>query len=112
MTNITVTYKNNHIVSIESEGHSLFDVIGEDIVCAAISVLMATAINSLEVVAGLKFFPHEVDDSATYMYVGLPKKLDDIQALKSNVILETVLVGLESIENGYPKNIKLCKREV
>ena len=111
MTNVTVSYRNNSIVSLEADGHADFADHGEDIVCAAISVLMQTAVNSLEAVAGIDYFIFESDESG-YMYIELPAKLNESQADKANVILETVYTGLKGIAEAYPKHIKLLKREV
>jgi uncharacterized protein YsxB (DUF464 family) len=110
MTEVTVGYRNS-IVSLEASGHAEFASHGEDIVCAAISVLMQTAVNSLEAVAGIDFFIFEADESG-YMYIELPAELNESQASKADVIMKTVLTGLEGIAEAYPKHIKLLKREV
>lgn len=110
MTKVTVSYKSS-IVSLEASGHAGYASHGEDIVCAAISVLMQTAVNSLEAVAGIKQFIYEADESG-YMYIELPVNLEKSQADKAEVILRTILTGLEGIAEAYPKNMKLLKREV
>ncbi len=110
MTNITVKYKNDAIVSLTAEGHSCFDEIGHDIVCAAVSALMSTAVNALEVVAKLDFVIFDANPETAYMYVELPRDMTEIQTLKSEVIFETVLVGLQGIAEAYPKNIRLLKK--
>ncbi len=110
MTNITVKYKNDTIVSLTAEGHSDFDEIGYDIVCAAVSTLMSTAANALEAVAKLDFVIFDSDAETAYMYIELPRDLTEIQAIKSDVIFETVLVGLQGIAEAYPKNIRLLKK--
>ena len=107
MTKITVKYKNDEIVSISAIGHADFGNHGFDIVCAAVSTLMATAVNSLTTVAGLKYFIFESDEETADMYIELPSNLTEIQNLKSQVILKTVEVGLNGIANSYPENIKL-----
>lgn len=108
MTEVTVGYKDS-IVSLEASGHAGFASHGEDIVCAAISVLMQTAVNSLEAVAGIDFIIFEADESG-YMYIELPAGLNDAQALKADVIMNTVLTGLRGIADAYPKHIKLLKK--
>ena len=107
MTKVTVVYKNNNIVSITADGHANFSKNGYDIVCAAISVLMSTAVNALEAVAGLKYFIYESDEKTGYMYIELPAKLSDEQKIKADIVLKTVQEGLKGIAQGYPKNIKL-----
>jgi uncharacterized protein YsxB (DUF464 family) len=110
MTKVTVGYRDS-IVSLEADGHAGYASHGEDIVCAAISVLMQTAVNSLEAVAGLEYFIYEADESG-YMYIELPASMNEAKAHDADVIFRTVLTGLEGIADAYPKHIKLLKREV
>jgi uncharacterized protein YsxB (DUF464 family) len=110
MTEITVKYKQGHIVSITSEGHSDFAPHGEDIVCAAASVLMQTAVNSLERVARLDYVITDIDPSIAYMYLELPGNMTEDQSAKAQVVLETVLTGFQGIAEAYPKNIRLYEK--
>lgn len=109
MTTVTVGYK-EHIVSIEAEGHAGFADHGEDIVCAAISVLMQTAVNSLIAVAGIEQFIFDADEATSYMYLELPANMNDSQSHDSDVIMRTVLTGLKGIAEAYPEHIKLLKK--
>ena len=110
MTNVTVSYKDNSIVSLEADGHTGFADHGEDIVCAAISVLMQTAVNSLEAVAGIKSFILETDETSGYMYIELPANVDETIASKADVVLNTVLTGLQGVAQAYPKYMRLLKK--
>ena len=110
MTKVTVKYIDNEIVSISAEGHAMFKARGKDIVCAAVSTLMSTAVNALEVVAELDYIIFESEEKSAYMYIELPTGLDEMKKLKANVILETVLQGLQGIAKAYPKNMKLHKK--
>lgn len=112
MTKVTVNYKNDKIVSITTSGHAFFKKPGKDIVCAGISTLITTAVNALEVVGGLEFIIFESDAKTAYMYLELPVGLNEMEARTADIILETVLVGLKGIAEGYPKNMKLHIREV
>lgn len=107
MTEITVKYKHDQIVSISAEGHSGFAPHGEDIVCAAASVLMQTAVNSMYAVAGLDLVIFESEASTAYMYLEVPGNLNDDQALKAQIIFRTVLTGFQGIEEVYPNYIRL-----
>jgi len=109
MTDVTVKYKDHRIVSIESSGHAGFRRRGKDIVCAAISVLMFTAVQGLDSVAELDHLIFESDEKTAYMYVELPSTLSEEQALKAGVILDTVVIGLQGIAQDYPKNMRLYK---
>lgn len=108
MTTVTVSYKENRVVSLEAYGHAKFLPRGFDIVCAAVSALMLTAVNSLEVVAGIQPL-YEADQKTGYMYMELPRDLNEDQAFKCEIVFQTVITGLKGIADSYPKNIKLLK---
>lgn len=107
MTKVTVKYKQGQIVSISCKGHSGYANHGEDIVCAAASVLMQTAVNSMHVVAGIEFMIFESEDSTAYMYLELPRNISEDQAFKAQIIFQTVLTGFQGIAEAYPNNIRL-----
>lgn len=109
MTKVTVKYKNHQIVSLTSTGHAGFKKRGKDIVCAAISILMYTALEGLSEVAKLDPVIFDSDEKTAYMYIELPSGMTDEQTMKAGVILETVLIGLQGIANDYPKNMRLYK---
>jgi uncharacterized protein YsxB (DUF464 family) len=110
MTKVTVKYKNDNIVSLSAIGHSDFSEIGTDIVCAAVSVLIQTAVNALESVAELDFVIFDSNEETAYMYIEVPAKMTETQALKAEVILRTVVTGLQGIAMSYPNNIKLYEK--
>ena len=107
MTEVTVKYKNDRIVSLSADGHSGYGKHGEDIVCAAASVLMQTAVNSLHVVAGIDYLIFESEESTAYMYIELPNEMNETQTAKAEIILKTVLTGLQGIAEVYPDNMRL-----
>ena len=109
MTRVTVKYKHGKIVSIEAHGHANFKRRGKDIVCAAVSVLMQTAVEGLSAVAKVDQIIFESEEKTAYMYIELPINLTEVQKDHSGVILETVVIGLQGIANAYPKNMKLYK---
>lgn len=110
MTEVTVKYKNDQIVSISAEGHADFADLGEDIVCAAASVLMQTAVNSLYNVAELEFVIFEAEEETAYMHLELPGNLSNDQAYMAQIILKTVLTGFQGIAEAYPNNIRLYEK--
>ncbi|MBN2794905.1 MAG: ribosomal-processing cysteine protease Prp [Clostridia bacterium] len=110
MTKVTVKYKQGQIVSISAEGHSGYAPHGEDIVCAAVSVLMQTAVNSMYKVAGFDYIIYDEEPKTAYMYLELPGNVSDDQALKAQIILKTVLTGFQGISESYPKYIRLYEK--
>jgi uncharacterized protein YsxB (DUF464 family) len=79
-----------------AKGHSGFAPHGQDIVCAAVSVLLQTAILGLEEVAGIvpqtKIADGQLECYLTLEQAGRPEV---------GVIMRTMLVGLKAIEAEY-----------
>ena len=105
MTHVTVEYEGDWITNLSCVGHAGNAKVGENIVCAAISVLMQTCINAMESVAGL--VPGtSVDEAQALIAVSLPKS-DTRQAQDAQVILRTTVLGLTDISHEYPRLVKL-----
>lgn len=86
--------KGNQIVSYEFSGHALYDALGQDIVCAAVSSLYVTITNELS-----HYICDEINtDKVTLMMI------DD----KTDALTQALYKGCKAIEEMYPENIK-CK---
>ena len=85
------------------DGHAGYANYGEDIVCAAISVLIINTINSLEQITGEQI-QVETDEG-----VGLIRCSFVNQPLKktSKALMDSLVLGLTQIEKQYGK--KHCK---
>lgn len=97
MTTVT-RYKDR----ITIEGHSGYAPIGKDIVCAAVSVLVQTLIQSVESLT---------TDKITYDMQ--PGKVDiKFWCLSdpSKVLIDAFFIGINGIAEAYPENVKLTER--
>ncbi len=114
MTEINIfRNQNGHIIEYEVSGHSGFDDYGRDILCAAISVLSQTTILALEKVCNIsqndmKFC---VDEKTGYLKVSLSETLTKNQRESANIVLETMIVGMEDLASQYPKHMNLIEEE-
>ena len=91
------------------DGHSGYAERGEDIVCAAISVLVINTINSLEQIAGeqMNVETNEEDGRIRCSFVNQPL------GETSKAFMDSLLLGLGQIEQQYGKNYcKLTFEEV
>ena len=89
-------------------GHSGYAEAGEDIVCAAVSVLVINTINSLDRLAGEKFklVTNEEEGLIDCRFEG---RIND----KSKLLLESMILGLQEIKKQYGKTfIDLTFEEV
>ncbi|KJS82047.1 MAG: hypothetical protein JM58_15830 [Peptococcaceae bacterium BICA1-8] len=106
-----VIFRNSHeyLVGFEISGHAGYAEIGTDIVCAAVSFLATTTVNSLT--EQLTVQPvYEVDEADGHLLCYLPAKMDGDDQGKTQVILKTLEIGLRSIEQDYGKYVKLLQR--
>ena len=91
------------------DGHAGFADYGEDIVCAAISVLVINTINSLEQLTGEQIQVETDEDAGSIRcrFVNQPLKET------SRVLMDSLVLGLTQIEKQYGKNYcKLTFEEV
>lgn len=105
----------SRIYGYEVLGHADYDDYGYDIVCASISTLIFTAINSLESVA--KYKENELNIKMAengYMFFSLPVDDNNTRLNIANIILETTFIGLNSLEEEYGQyiNIKMVTNNI
>ncbi len=109
MTEITVFRSRGRIAGFKANGHTGYAASGEDIVCSALSALTQTAVMGLTEYLGLRV-AHEIKEgSLTCM---LDKGISDDEWKGAEIILETMLLGLKSIEGNYCGYLRLTEREV
>jgi len=106
---VMIFRSNTEVIGYEIKGHSGFAEAGQDIVCAAVSVLTQTGANALEKVAGLQ---PEIQVEDGYLQVMLPENLQESEREQAKTIFGTILVGLEEVAEAYPRYVKLKYREV
>ncbi|MCR5610998.1 MAG: ribosomal-processing cysteine protease Prp [Clostridiales bacterium] len=109
MTRITVHFQGGRPVGFTAKGHSGYADKGEDIVCAAISALTETAYLGVTELAKADAEAVQKDGELRLM---LKPEVSGLSREKAELILETMLLGLRSIEENYSDYLKILKREV
>ena len=93
--------KKNEVIEIS--GHANYDEFGKDIVCASVSSIVMTTVNSIL----------SIDDSSiNYIDDGdkiIIKKLNDNDIVDK--LLNTMILILKDLEKQYKKNIKVESEE-
>lgn len=79
-------------------GHAEFKESGNDIVCAAVSVLVINTINALEELAG-ESFETVTDEEAGFINCDFTNPLQE----RSVFLLDTLVFGLKNIQKEYGK---------
>lgn len=87
---------------LRCKGHAGYGKYGGDIVCAALSVLVINALNSLEELCKLPIDP-ETDEAGGQIACRFPEGLDE----KAVLLLDSLALGCVSIEKQYGR--KYCK---
>lgn len=105
---------NNYIKKYTIKGHAEYDEHGKDIICAAISVLSQTALLSLVEVCGLKeeSIKYSIDEKTGFLDVNLPKNIEISILEKTQIVLNSLVVGINSVIESYPEYVTLEYREV
>lgn len=109
---ITVKIDRNHqqeIIQYKITGHANAASYGEDIVCAAVSVLSQTTILGLHEIAEIET-SYEVKSG--YLTCQLPAVLKAEERQKANLLLETMVLGLKNLMVSYSDYITLHDKEV
>ena len=105
MTRVTIEREGEWIAFVKCAGHAGKAAAGENVVCAAVSVLMQTCVNALEQVAGVK--PETaVDEEKAEISVRLHPS-EGQSARDAQIILRTTVLGLADIAREYPQFVKL-----
>ncbi|PKM83009.1 MAG: ribosomal-processing cysteine protease Prp [Firmicutes bacterium HGW-Firmicutes-14] len=105
---VSVNRSNGMLKGYSVKGHAGYKPPGEDIVCAAVSVLAQTALLGLGnyVKKGLDY---QIDDSGV-LRCSLPDKLAETESIQAEAILETMVIGLKNLQKNYSKYIRVFRR--
>lgn len=106
MTQVDVLYHAGRIQSVKVEGHAEQDEYGKDLACAGISTAVVGIYNMLEAKGFMKD-GNLANVESGYSYFEVFNDRDDYQ-----IILETLVKILETVEYSYEKNVKINTREV
>ena len=103
MIRLTLHETDGLLTGFECRGHAGFAASGQDVVCAAVSILTTTCVNALETVAGV--IP-EVKVSSGRMRVRVPADA----GRDAQVILRAMRQGLRDLAKEYPRYIQFVER--
>ena len=82
---------------------------GRDIVCAAVSILGCTCVNSLESVCGL--FPEVTENGDGILEFRLPEMTPEENA-KAQILMGALKQGLSDLADAYPRNVNLTVQTI
>ena len=94
MITVTVLSSSGRLSGFEAEGHAQFAEEGQDIICAAASVLMINTVNAIEVLSGNSVVAEEEDG---HLVCRFPNGLDG----EGMLLMNAMLLGLTQIQDDY-----------
>ena len=97
MIKIKIARDEHGISLISMQGHAEYDQYGKDIVCSAASTIIIGGINAIAQLGYLSFISYKVDAG----------EINNTECAELQIILNTLLVQFQSIEESYPKYIQV-----
>ena len=94
MITIKVRKKNGSYEEFISKGHAGYAEAGQDIVCAAVSALIITTVNSLEKFTDDKFDVQEKDGFVSIHF-------RNVLSERGMLLMDSLLLGLTEIAGSY-----------
>jgi uncharacterized protein YsxB (DUF464 family) len=104
MIQIVAVRSASRVTAFKVSGHAGYAEAGEDIVCAGVSAVTQTALRGLQ--NYLSEPPRVEGGSDGYLQVELPDLAAE-DAVKADLIIGTMLIGLADLQETYPELIEL-----
>ena len=107
MITATVLKNSNNYISFSCEGHAGYARKGSDIVCAAVSMLTINAANSINELTDTKI-DIVIDEKSGFASWQFTDETDE----KVRLLMDSLVLGLQSIRDNYKKYLTLKIEEV
>lgn len=113
MINITLTVDSHkRVVKVESKGHGEYAEYGKDIVCSAVSVYLINTINTLTEILDVEESINYIIDDGFYDLNIDYKNIEESKREFVVLILNSLKLALESLQENYEQYISVNYREV
>ena len=108
---INIEINRNYIGNIYRfvvDGHSGYEEIGKDIVCANVSTATQSVILGMSELLGIRL-NIVIDDG--HLECSIPEISDQLDLEKVNILLETMVLTLRQVESEYSDYVKMIEVE-
>lgn len=95
------------LISFEITGHAEAGPYGSDVVCAAVSALAISTVNGIDALAGFEPIVEMNETEGGYLYVEMLSSLNQEQTNIAQILLENLLLGVQSIEQDNSDFIRI-----
>lgn len=96
------------IIAFHVSGHADYDESGKDIVCAGVSAVAVGTVNAVEVLLNIEL-PSEMKTGL--LSVKIPDISDQIVSKQAQLLLEAMVVMLQTIKQTYGKYISIDDKQ-
>ena len=101
MTKVTLFEQNEHVYRFKVDGHAGFAEHGEDIVCAAISVLTINTLNAIERFTDEPIKERSIDQKRGLIDVEFPRRKAGDYSPEAELLIKSMILGLLTIKEMY-----------
>lgn len=106
MVNVKFSTVDGKFVGVECAGHCEYADEGEDVVCAALSSVVQTAVLGIMRILGINI-GYETDEESGYLKAILPKSMTKADAHDADLILRTAYLGVSDLHETFSDFISL-----
>ena len=110
MIRVTFFADSGRVRGFEAKGHAGYARPGKDIVCAAVSAVLLTALNGLVELIGAPCMVIREDERG-YLMVRLSRDLQENTAHDAGLILGVAMAGIQSIAKDYPGYVDVRNKD-
>ena len=106
MTTVRFIRRGGVLAGVTCKGHTGYAEEGEDIVCAAVSSVVQTAVLGLMRLAGIDV-EYKVDEKEGFLSATLPEKITAAQRHDADLILRTAYLGVCALDEEFSAVVNL-----
>lgn len=98
--------RSGRILSYKITGHADFSEYGSDIVCAAVSAVAISTVNGIDALAKVRPQIVANENDGGYLQVTMPEDMSQKESDISQILLENLLLSIQSIQAQYQDYIQ------
>src|SRR5690625_5390348 len=103
---VKVFRENNKITAFELSGHAESGPYGYDLVCAGVSAVSFGVVNAIDALCKIDLVI-EQENEGGYLHVSIPNDINQELSDKVQLLLEGMIISLQTIEREYSQFIKI-----
>lgn len=107
MINVELYYTNKTLWRLRVDGHAGYAEHGADIVCSAVSVLVINSINSIDELTDEAIDVLEIEQTQGIIDCCFPKRQQGNTNADATLLLKSMLIGLNTIQQMYGEYISI-----